>query len=283
MKSRQAKTDYIARQQRYRVWLSYFAVILALGVLLYYGYCWGWWGRSSLMLQYLFQCSCPIASEEARYPEQVDVVVRACRQSYVELSPNGRFLQVNEGKSGVTSTYLLDLQTMEKIPAQSFSSFLTDDLGFLESGLEYYIVDRTTGKQYHIRKFAYWQSGAYINGQANLNLLVEALREAKYVFFRDYDGTLVALASDFQNQLDRNFFLPRSNFPGREDNRVEQFLQENNITYQTILVGFPGEALSPNGRFVARSDGIYLVETDQKIVDGYSLDFIRNSVMIDEC
>lgn len=50
---------------------------------------------------------------------------------------------------------------------------------------------------------------------------------------------------------------------------VEQFLSENSIVYQSIPASFPDEAVSPDGRFIALHDGIYLVETNQKIVDAY--------------
>ncbi|HKY53500.1 MAG TPA: hypothetical protein VJM08_04300, partial [Anaerolineales bacterium] len=33
---------------------------------------------------------------------------------------------------------------------------------------------------------------------------------------------------------------------------------------------FPGEVASPDGKFMARADGIYLIKTNQKIIDGYS-------------
>jgi hypothetical protein len=73
--------------------------------------------------------------------------------------------------------------------------------------------------------------------------------------------------TDFRNYPEQNFTANRFDLP---DFKMEQFLQENNIIYQTVLPDFPGEVASPNGRFIARHDGIYLFETNQKIVDGYS-------------
>ena len=152
MKTLQAETHSTTKRRGFRFWISRFALVFGLGVLFYYGYCFGLWGRSSLLLQYLFQCSCPVTSEEARYPKQVDVIVPACRPARARLSPSGRFLYVREDKSGITTAYLLDLQTMKRIDVtnQLFSSFLTDELWFVESGLEYYITDPTTGMQYPI-------------------------------------------------------------------------------------------------------------------------------------
>jgi hypothetical protein len=271
MKTTQPKTDRTSKRWRNRLWIGCFSFLLGLP-LLYYGYCWGLWGRYSLLLQYLFQCSCPPASEEARYPEQVDVIISACRQSYVELSPSGRVLQVYEEKSEVASTYLLDLQSMQRIdaPNQSFSSFLTDDLGFVESGLEDYIVDRKTGIRYPIRTFRNWREDAYVNGEPNLELLISALQQAEQVFFTQSNDTVVILMSNFSTSPEQNFTFDRSDILGWNSNRVEQFLQENNIVYQTILVNYPHDVVSPNGRLIARDDGIYLNDTNQKIVDGYS-------------
>lgn len=51
---------------------------------------------------------------------------------------------------------------------------------------------------------------------------------------------------------------------------MEQFLDDYHIPYQTIPRMFPGEVLSPNGKFIARADGIYLAETESMIVEGYT-------------
>jgi hypothetical protein len=165
MKTSRTGTPYISKQRRNRRWLTRFALLIVLGLGLYYGYCWGLWGRSSLLMQYLFQCGCPAASAEARYPEEVDVIVPACRQSYIELSPSGRYLQVVEDNFGQTSVYyLLDLQTMERIDItnQPFSKLITDVIGFIESGIDDHLVDRTTGSQYPIKNFRYWREDTYI-------------------------------------------------------------------------------------------------------------------------
>jgi hypothetical protein len=174
-----------------------------------------------------------------------------------------------------TSPYLVDLQTGEKIPfplpQKSGFYFLTDNLLFvsIRYGDQEYILDRTTGKQYPIRRFKSVYPNTYMGGYANQNLLAEALRQAKYVFFRE-DGTVVALDPDFPASVEKNFLTGWVDLPAQTSRQVEQFLKENNIIYQTILRDFPEEVVSPDGKFIARSDGIYLLETGQKIVDGYS-------------
>jgi hypothetical protein len=267
-----SKTSTLPKRRGTRFWAVCAVLVLGMPLLFYYGYCWGLWGRHSLLLQYLFQCSCPPASEEARYPKNVDVIVSACRQSYVELSPSGRLLAVHEEQDGLTSTYLLDLQSMERteITNQPFSSFLTDNLGFIESGLEDTIIDRTTGRQYPIQAFSHWRDDAYVNGEPNLDLLVSALHRAEQVFLTLNYSTVVVLMPNFFANPAQSFTFDLFDFPMWDSNEMEQFLRENKVSYRTVLASFPDEVISPDERFVARADGIYLNDTNQKIVGGYS-------------
>jgi len=273
MKRTQTETS-TTKRRGYRFWLICIAIILGLPFLLYYGYCWGLWGRNSLLLQYVFQCNCPPASEEARYPEYVNVIVPACRYVSSILSPTGRFLYVREKNDNVDSAFLLDLYTIDRIEINDslLSTFLTDDLWFVESGLEDEIIDRTNGIIYSIQTFRFWRENAYINGEPNLELLVVSLEQAERVFFTQrYNDTVVVLMSDFTANPNRGFTFSRSDIPmGEFNSRVEQFLQENNIVYQTIREDFPTEVISPNGRLVARNKGIYLVATGQKVIEGIS-------------
>lgn len=204
------------------------------------------------------------------------MIIPACQNVGVvaRLSPSGRFLYIREGNHELASAYFLDLQTMERIEVtdQPFSSFLTDDLWFAESGLEDEIIDRTTGRQYPILAFSHWREDAYENGEPNLDLLVTALRQAEHVFFTQRNNdTVVVLMPNFPADSDQRFTFNRSNIPsGDFSNKVEQFLQENSINYHTVLADFPGGATSPNGRLTARDDGIYLIATNQKVIEGIS-------------
>lgn len=273
MKALQA--NHVSRQRDRVRWLGCLVLLVGLPILAYYGYCWGLWGRQSLLLQYLFQCSCPAASGEARYPKHVDIVVPACRYVSSTLSPSGRLLSVSEKTSGSMSTYILDLQTGEKIlfplPEKSGFYFLSDDLLYvsLHGGKEY-MLDRITGDQYPIQRFSALHPDAYQGNDVNSGRLAEALRQAKFVFLRDYDGSIIALDPDFPTFSEDNFIIERFDIPGDNPNRTEQFLKESNVAYQTILPDYPEEVVSRDKRFVARPDGIYVVETGLKIVEGYS-------------
>ncbi len=276
MKSLSTEMNQPSKQLRYRFWLICFISVLGIPWLLYYGYCWGWWGRHSLLLQYLFQCNCPTASQETRYPDSVDVIVPACAYESAMLSPSGRLLSVIEKNPESNSIYLLDLQTGEKIPAPvpkngSFY-FLTDNLLYVSIGygMREYILDRTTGNQYPIQEFRTLLPNAYIGKDANLELLAQALQQARYVFYRAYDGRIIALDPDFPDSGANNFTIDQFGIPGDDRYHVEQFLKQNDIPYQTLLPDFPEQVTSQDGRFIARPDGIYLAKTGQKIVEGYS-------------
>jgi hypothetical protein len=263
------------KRERRRFWPGCFTILLASPLLLYYGYCWGLWGRQSLLLQYLFQCKCPPANEEARYPEEVDVVIPACQNlnTTVRLLPSGRFLYLNEERQGINKAYLLNLETMERseVTNQPFSSFLTDDLWFIEGGIEDYILDRTTEVQYPIRDFRYWREDAYFNGKPNLDLLVFTLHQAEQIFFIQSSDVVIVLMGNFPTNMEQNFTFGRSHIPGWGSDQVERFLNENHVVYQTILADYPEEVVSLDNRFVARPDGIYLLHTGQKIVDAHSI------------
>jgi hypothetical protein len=268
MSTLRSKLTNSFRQRELELLIISLCVILASPFLFKHGYCWGWWRRHSLLLQHYFQCQCPAASEETRYPEEVDVIISACRESYVALSPSGRLLYVREKDF----SYLLDLQTSRRtdVSNQPYSTFLTDDVGFIEYP-ESYIVDLTTGKQYPIQQFRYSRPDAQVNGDTDLLLLVEHLQQADKVYFIDDSDTVVALASDFRTNLKQNFIANKYDLP---DFRMEKFLQLNNITYRSITIRYPHEVLSPNGRLIARDNGIYLGETNQMIVKA-PVSFVR--------
>jgi len=158
---------------------------------------------------------------------------------------------------------------MEQVPIQSFSHFLTDNLLYVVYSYdEKYLWDRTTNVMYPIQRFVYSHPGSYVNGDADPAKLATALREAKLVFFRDHDDTIIALAPDFPTSAGKNFAIDRFGIPGKNPDRTVHFSIKYNIDYQTISAAFPEEAVSPDSRFVARPDGIYLTETGQRIIEG---------------
>jgi hypothetical protein len=212
-------------------------------------------------------------SEEARYPDEEDVIVSACRYRSSVFSPSGHLLAIYEKEPANASPYLLDLQTGETIPPslpeKSGVSFLTDNLLYISlSYEENYVLDRTTEKQYPIYRFLLSRPNAYIGSDIDPVLLAEILQQAKYVFFREGDDSIVSLDPNFPTSAENNFLIERFDIPGNNPNRTEQFLKEYNIAHETIPVAYPDKIFSPDGRFVALSDGIYWVQTGQRIIEG---------------
>ncbi|MFT3891840.1 MAG: hypothetical protein QM730_09430 [Anaerolineales bacterium] len=286
MKTTQSTITFLSKKRKLNSCLLRFLGIVGVALLFYYGYCWGLWGRRSLLLQYLFQCNCPPANENARYPDEVDVIVSACSYAGAILSPTGNLLYVREGAryaDTFSSMCFLDLRTNKKTPffiGNGSYSFLTDNLLFLQvdyghdeykSG--YYILDRTTGKQYPIQPFIFLRDDAYINSEPNLEVLATELREAKDVYLIDnVFKTIVALKSDYQESPEHSFYF--HDLPGYDTDRGEQFLQGIGVDYYVVPGLFQKEALSPDGRFIAREDGIYLAGSGKKIIEAYTAEGI---------
>lgn len=218
-------------------------------------------------MQYLFQCKCPPVSEEWRFPQRIDVVVSGCQHAASVLSPSGRLLYVLEIDSSTDPEYLLNLDTNEKkilsLPQNDFY-FLTDDLFYIFVHYEgdVYLVDYVTGERYSIPKFMHLYVKGYVNE------LPEALHNSKQIYLLNDGDVVVALLIDSPESSEQTFFISRSDIPGRDSDRVKQFLEENHITYRNVPLKFPGDVLSPNGKFEARTDGVYSAETGQLIIKG---------------
>lgn len=254
------------KQRRLRGWIGCFTLLVGLPPLLYFGYCWGLWGRSSLLLQHYFQCKCPPASEQTRIPKEAELLFSACHPATVGLSPSGRFLLVREGPSR-NITYLLNLETAQRTPIPAVTSLLTDEIAFTQEGGDA-ILELFTGNRYPIQTFRYWQTDAYINNKPNLDLLADTLRKAHEIYLTENLGTTIVLMSEFPTHMEQNFTFDDLDLPGVDSEQVEQFLILNNIEYTALPKRFPEEVVSPDKRFIARDDGIYLAETNQKIVQG---------------
>lgn len=272
VKTSKTKPTNQSKQPRLIQKISLGILLFGLTFLMYFGYCWGWWGRNSLLMQYIFQCGCPISSNEFRYPEYVDVIIPACNYDEILLSPNGQFLYVEKRELWNKVGYFLNLQTGDKnlytIPEGS-KYFLTDDVLFLR--LDYgrglqggeYILDRITGIRYPIQNL-----DTYVESETNVTHLLEKLRDAQSVFYIRSDS-VIAIVENFQVFPENNFVV-HYDIPGKDSDTKEKFLQDQNISYIKISsLLHINEDISPDGRLIALRDGVYLVETNQKIINGY--------------
>jgi hypothetical protein len=273
MNTSQRKTNTSPKRDDYLIRSQSVAILIGLGLLGYYSYCFGFWGRNSLFLQYLFQCNCPGFGEDWRHPGEVDVIVSACHYDDVTLSPSGRTLYVqSSGNNLLASDYALNLQTHKKtrLPQAKGSNYLlTDELIFHSYAVnDEYILDVTTGIKHPIQNARKAQPGIFPPGTIEPTLLLGALSQVDQIYIIDGSSEpLVALSSDFRSHPENGFFFNIFDFPEDDTDSFEKLLQQNNITYHDVPGNLLFEVPSPDARFIARSDGIYLARTSQLIVE----------------
>ncbi len=225
-----------------------------------------------MLLQYIFQCSCPLSSNEFRYPDRVDVLIPACHSNKISLAPSGNFLFI----STKDKNYTLDLRTGKTtyLPISSSKSshflempfyFLTDTL-VLHSyyGVDEYIFDVINGEKYQIRKIS----------NLNFDNLIQSLHSAKSVFLIDGDK-VVALMQDTSNSFTFDIFNISDNSFLQTEKETEDFLRENQVYYIPLYsyLKSPNEIISFNNKFIARDDGIYSGVSNKKIIEAYDNSF----------
>jgi hypothetical protein len=239
----------------------------ALGAL-YWTYCWGWWGQHRL-LQLLFECSCPAASEEARYPERVDVLFPACAAPWVSSSsPSGRYTLVALKNSSYHS-YLYDQKTgkLTPNPFPGVVYFLNDEWALLIEHFtnhaerdNYYIYDIGGRKLVQLNKVQLTENHAVVDPGE-----LEAFRMADQVYLMG--GSAIALAKDFAQHLEANFILGGA---GTSREEIRKILSEHGINLPDNSALDPlHEFVSHNGLFKYNFGNIDLVAEKRTIREGY--------------
>lgn len=257
-------------QDKLKVWLLRGVVALLLLGSLYGTWCWGWWGHRSLLLQYLFRCACPVASEAARYPAQVEVLVPACKDARVIVSPGGQCMRV--WISG-QPLYMFDFETQQRIalPVPDSYSFVTDSLLLVKpeaQGEPSYLFDVNTLARLSVTNL-YWANTPTLADERTLDpaVILPLLRNASGVFLLP-DRNILMVMQDRAYTVDELSLTGR--FKGGEAAR--EYLQQHHIPYTVSKQQYyTGGMPSVSGRFVFRQDGIYLNATGERIVENYHL------------
>ncbi|MBI5651136.1 MAG: hypothetical protein HZC40_11935 [Chloroflexi bacterium] len=266
------------KKKRRLVWVGW----LLVAGLLWWSWCWGWWGNDNLFLQYLFHCKYPPLSEETRYPASVDVLVSECVDAHLEdISPNGRYLIVSypgtEFPTQPLGAYLYDLQSKELKPVNGIDAgdfsprFVTDDW-LLEIRREPYrikweetklaLVNPRNGRRLVLNRVPMSPNHEIESG------MLQFFHTAEQVYVLEL-GLAVALAPNFVEHPEANFVLGRQ-FDGPTDmERIRKILDENGIPYQVqVPYAYPptsyGEDLSRN-RLFKYYFGIYLVSNNEMV------------------
>jgi hypothetical protein len=257
---------------------------LAGGYGLYVGHCTG--AVDSPWLRYAFQCSCPQSMENMRvqklYSEHAEIMFSPCENVRLIPSPSGEKLAVLDyaqpdmyGRPD--ACYAWFLPTDEKMPfmCSSYNNLIwvSDDLLFVRGR---YVVDLVARAEHPITE----RTDVHLaNGEIDPSVLL-VLREAKYVILTRW--SVAAISPDALTSPEHTFIIsygPVSHESNAESfERVRQFLRDQDIDYLDYIVYereldnlLPGKGfVSQDGRFFYSSDGIYLVETGEKIVDGIS-------------
>jgi hypothetical protein len=156
-------TSFVSAWRGIDGWIRWTLTLISVPLLVvgvtYWGYCWGWWGRNTLALQYLFQCRCPAASEAVRY-RPFTVLVSACRQpDFKALAPNGQWLVV-ETQHPVPRMEVLDVgqpMAVRELPitVPSWIYFLDDTTLLVREGnVRSYLFDLRDGVRTELKQYA---------------------------------------------------------------------------------------------------------------------------------
>ncbi len=234
--------------------------ILLVGWLFYYGWCWGWWGKNAPLLQYLFQCRCPPASEAVRY-KPFKVLVSACvYPKLVDISPGGRYIVVIKNEPAF-ARFRLDLVTGETLSLDLTTGaikFLNDDLLLVSLPDDVYRVwDLKDNIQttLPIAKHRYKQPLD--------ETVLQYLRRAEQVILV-YPRKIVVLAPNYRDHPDQNLVIETE-----DEREIVQILRDEGIPFDEPPFPSPGAyelQYSHDGKFRADVDGIHLSQTEQLIV-----------------
>ncbi len=214
-------------------------VLLSFLWLLYWSWCWGWWGRDNLFLQYLFQCRCPSISEQARFPAPAQVLVSACTGETSKKSQLSDLVKAGY----IGSYYVFNNWVLERRPNRETNQF------------DYNLVNVIGNQQISLKRTT--PSGDFEIDQETLTLLDSAQK----VYLVQESQVAVALARSFESAQQGNIILEGA--PSRQ-NEISSILKRNNIPYDLSSSHGP---VSFNHLFTYIF-GIYLTANLQRIVDG---------------
>jgi hypothetical protein len=221
------------------------------------------------------------------YSEHAEIMFPACGPEIGPIpSPSGQKVAVINFDEPDES-YVWFLQTDERTPFTFGGDliWLTDDLLFVhQTNIDVSVSDLRTGAEYPITV----RTDVRLDGGEIASDILSALREARYVILRPI---MVAVISPHALASPEHSFVIRYS-ANRE--QIKQFLRKQDIDYLDYTDRFGTDVLfnqygmtelvSPDGRFLHKSDGIYLVETGERIVDWDhewgAVDWVYDSVII---
>lgn len=229
----------------------------------------------------LFFSSLCLKEDNSR-PSNTEVLVSACKRPVARGVPSGEAAFIYEGTTG--KMYLLNLRTGEKrrLPDDPLllnkGVFLSPDLIWLEGSLvgpdepnyrPHYILDLTNGKRYELldldilprleggkfdpKNYAYFQS-------------------AQYIYINHKKRTLIALPSNFREQLGKGIIFSESSLGIQSESHQDGaqlgvLMQKLGLNYITVDLSLEyTDVPSPTGIYTVKYDGVYEIKTDSIIM-----------------
>jgi len=223
--------------------------------------------------------------EDIFRPPNTEVLVSACKKPGVRGVPGGEVLFVREAKTN--KIYLLDLRTGEKrkVPTDPLlldkGVFLNSDLVWLEGSLvgsnnpdyrPHYILDLTDGKIYELLNLFRLPTK---DGKFD-TIYYEYFQSADKVFIHHRKNVVIALSSSLSEDINVIFFqssLGTRSEGYKNGELLEQLLKDLSVNYEIIDFSLYDTYIpSPTNKYIARFDGIYdgiyIVETNEQVIDG---------------
>jgi len=244
----------------------------------------------AIVLLALLSCYLPenllfwkLCTEQDRdIPANAELLVSACKRPEVRGVPGGEVLFVHEVKTG--KIYLLDLRTGEKrkVPNGQLvldkGIFLSSELVWLEGNgsrpdspdyQPHYILDVTNGKRYELLDLTWLPR---LEGGKFDPKYFAYFQSAEKVFIHHSNEKLIALSSNFNEDSNRNVIFSQSSLGASSDGNergrlLEELMKNLGVDYEIVdFVLYYTDVTSPTNKYVARSDGLYLSETNPPIL-----------------
>lgn len=232
--------------------------------------------------------------EDHDRPPNTEVIFSACQRPGVVGVPGGETLFVHEYRP--ENIYLLDLRTGEKkaVPDDpllfNYSGgwdgvFLSSELVWLEGSISppgdtdyrpHYILDLTTGQRYELLDLDWLPR---LEGGKFDPRNYAYIRFAEQVFIHHTQNTLIALSADFRDNPNGRVILSQNSLEGgynaEKGKLLEQLVKNLGKEYEVVDFSLRYASVpSPTGKYVVRGDGIYLSETNTRIVTHTMAGFI---------
>lgn len=239
-------------------------LIIVLPYVSRFGYCRGWWLKSSPWAYYWWACNCSPEFEQSLYPNNIEIVVSACSDPWeATLSFDGRYMIVGLGLAAKST--LLDFVTGQKrewlyrSPSPTDVEFWTDRLvrvlDFNQK--KNLLIDVTDVSIINLTTFTATQKDQQLVIPSEA---IQVFKKADNVVVREGLTDLVlALDPNPKQNPGKNYALF---YPEDSQKQLEVLLSANGIDYQILKLCSQAESscTSHNGRLVATNRAIFSSE-----------------------